>query len=79
MTQSEATMTTDQVQTLVQGIVHAAQDYDVSKSTQAHLAIIGQASMLIRSVVQPAKMVGIHGTNVGPAAQSGRQLLTLLA
>lgn len=57
-------MATNLVQTLVQGISQAAQGYDASNPTQARLAIIGQASMLMRTVAQPEELVGIHVANV---------------
>lgn len=58
-------MATDLVQTLVSGIAQAAQGYDASNPTQARLAIIGQASMLMRTVAEPEEIVGIHVANVG--------------
>lgn len=61
-------MATDLVQTLVQGITQAAQGYDSSNPTQARLAIIGQASMLMRTVAEPEEIVGIHVANVGLAS-----------
>lgn len=71
-------MAADMVQTLVKGISQAAQGYNASTPTPTRLAIIGQASMLMRTVAEPDEMVGIHVANVGFSALFNMLLLKTL-
>lgn len=68
-------MATDMVQALVNGISQVAQGYDASSPTSTRLAILGQASMLMRAVAEPDEMVGIHVANVRSSAALDLPLL----
>lgn len=68
-------MAIDMVEALVEGISQAAQGYSASTPTPIRLAIIGQASMLMRTVAEPDEMVGIHVANVGFSSLTDSLLL----
>lgn len=67
-------MATTLVQNLITGLSSTVAGYD-GANTQTRLALLGQASMLLRTVAEPEEMVGIHIANVSFLLLAGIRVL----